>query len=324
MQTLRFQTFGPPGEVLEFSDFELPPLSDGEVRLRMLASPLNPADLNLIEGTYGVRPDLPAVPGIEGCGEVEESRSPDFEAGDRCMFVKRAGLWASHVQVPAGHLLKLPGGLDPQQAAMLKVNPATAWRLLKGFVDLPRGSWVVQNAANSGVGRAVIQLARSMGVRTVNLVRRQELIPQLLVAGADHVLLDDGDAAESVADICGPVPPLLALNAVGGDSALRLMNCLAAGGTHVTYGAMARRPLKVPNGLLIFKDLRITGFWLTRWLDAAPRDEVEEVYVGLAEAAKSGALRIPVDSSFALEDFRDALVRLEDPERNGKVLFRLG
>lgn len=321
MRSLQFTEFGKPEEVLQVHDLNLPALTDSEVRLRILASPINPADLNFIEGTYGVKPELPSVPGIEACGEVVESSSADFKPGDRCIFLRRAGLWATHVQVPAAYLFKLPDGIDPHQAAMLKVNPATAWRLLTGFTDLPRGSWIIQNAANSGVGLCAIQLAKSFGIRTVNLVRRAELIPQLVLAGADQVLVDDAEVVDSVRAICGSVPPLLAFNSVGGDSALRQLKCLARGGTQITFGAMARRPLSIPNGLLIFNDVRIRGLWITRWIEGAPRDEIDNVYTRLAAEMVSGNLHIPVDSTHQLSDFKEALTRLADPGRSGKVLL---
>lgn len=321
MQSLQFTEFGKPEEVLQVHDLVLPELTENQVHLKILASPVNPADLNFIEGTYGVKPELPSVPGIEACGEVVESHSPDFKPGDRCIFLRRAGLWATHVQVPASHLFKLPEGIDPLQAAMLKVNPATAWRLLTGFTKLPRGAWIIQNAGNSGVGRCVIPLAKSLGVRTINLVRRTELIPQLILAGADQVLVDDAEVAKSVRDICGPVPPLLAFNCVGGDSALRQLKCLAAGGTQITFGAMALRPLSIPNGLLIFKDIQIRGLWVTRWIESAPREEIDEAYTHLAGEMVSGRLHIPVDSTHKLSDFRSALSRLSDPDRSGKVLM---
>jgi NADPH:quinone reductase-like Zn-dependent oxidoreductase len=321
MQTLRFAEFGKPEEVLHVHDLVLPSLTNNQVRLKILASPVNPADLNLVAGTYGIKPELPSVPGIEACGEVVESSSPDFKVGDRCIFLRRAGLWATHVQVPASYLFKLPAGIDPIQAAMLKVNPATAWRLLTGFADLPRGSWIIQNAANSGVGRCVIKLAKALGVRTINLVRRTDLIPQLLLAGADQVLVDDAEVTDSVRAICGQVPPLLAFNCVGGESALRQLKCLAPGGTQITFGAMALRPLTVPNGLLIFKDVHLRGLWITRWIESAPREEIDETYTRLAAEMVSGNLHIPVDSTHQLSDFKTALSRLADPGRSGKVLL---
>lgn len=322
MQALRFHEFGKPAEVLRLESLDLAPLAPGEVRLRTLAAPLNPADLNLIEGTYGVKPPLPAVPGIEGCGEVEESLSPDFTPGDRAIVLRRAGSWATHLQTPAGNLFKLPPGLDPVQAAMLKVNPATAWRLLTGFGRLQPGSWVVQNAANSAVGRCVISLAKSFGIHTMNLVRREELRGELLALGADEVLLDDDAAVESLKS-SGRDRPVLAFNCVGGESALRLMNLLAPGGIHVTYGAMARRPLTVPNGLLIFKDLQLRGLWITKWIEGAPQEEIREVYGQLAAALASGGLHMQVDSVFPLQDFAAGIARLAESGRNGKVLLTM-
>ncbi len=319
MQALRFHEFGKPLEVLRLEELELPELREGEVRLKMLAAPVNPADLNLIEGTYGVKPPLPSVPGIEGCGEVVESASPDFSVGDQAIILRRAGSWASHVQVEAAHLFKLPRGIDPQQAAMLKVNPATAWQLLVSFVQLEPGAWVVQNAANSAVGRCVIALAKSLGLRTMNLVRRAEVKEELLALGADEVLTDE-DATVEAWKKHGPQPGL-ALNCVGGESALRLMNLLAPGGTHVTYGAMARRPLTIPNGLLIFKDLRFRGLWVTKWIENASRGEIREAYSRLAEMMWDGTISMPVDRGFSLEEFPEAIAALGAPERKGKILF---
>ena len=321
MQAIRFHQFGKPAEVLTFEALDLPPLGEGEVRLKMLAAPVNPADLNLIEGTYGVKPPLPAVPGIEGCGEVVESNSPDFSTGDRAIVLRRAGSWATHVQIAAENLFKLPSGIDPLQGAMLKVNPATAWRLLTGFGRPAAGSWIVQNAANSAVGRCVIVLAKTLGIRTMNLVRREELREELLALGADEVLLDDDSAVESLKADKDRPRPVLGFNCVGGESALRLMNLLGPGGIHVTYGAMARRPLTVPNGLLIFKDLQIRGLWITKWIENAPHEELEEVYGKLAAAITSGALAMPVDRTYPLGEFSDAIARLSEPDRNGKILL---
>jgi trans-2-enoyl-CoA reductase len=320
MQALRFHEFGKPAEVLRLEPLELPPLAEGEVCLKILAAPVNPADLNLIEGTYGVKPELPVVPGIEGCGEVVESRAADFQPGDRTILLRRAGSWATHVQLPAEHLFKLPVGIDPLQAAMLKVNPATAWRLLTGFATLEPGSWVVQNAANSGVGRCVIAVAKELGLRTINLVRRPELIDELLALGADVVVTDD-DAGMEAAKSAAAGKPKLAFNCVGGESALRLMNLLAPEGIHVTFGAMARRPLTVPNGLLIFKNLQLRGLWITKWLEGAPSQELDEAYGRLADLMLGGSLKIPVDSTHSLEAFGCALERLGETGREGKVLL---
>lgn len=322
-KNLVFEAFGKPNEVLrlESDTFISSAPDDGEVLVRILAAPINPADLNTIEGTYGVKPSLPATPGIEGCGVVEASNSANFKEGDSVIFLRRASTWASYTMVPDTSLFKLPPGMDVRQAAMLKVNPATAWRLLNGFTTLQSGEWIVQNVGNSAVGRCVIQLARDLGIRTISFVRRPEVIEELRALGADHVFLDDEVGFSAARDVLGGASAALAFNAVGGESALRLMKLLRESGVHITYGAMGRKPLTIPNGLLIFRDIQIRGLWVSRWIENAPHEEVTAVYEQLAARVVAGKLVQPIDSSYPLEAFQEALGRLDAPDREGKVLF---
>lgn len=318
---LVFRKTGKPAEVLELEAFVPTEPTEGEVRVRMIAAPLNPADLNTVEGTYGVKPELPATPGIEGCGVVEMSGSAQFSEGDVVVFLKRSETWATHTTVPADTLFKLPAGIDPVQAAMLKVNPATAWRLLRGFELLEKGEWIVQNAGNSAVGRCVIQLAPEFGIRTVSFVRRAGLIDELKVLGADAVFVDDEEGRAAAGELLGGARAALGFNAVGGDSALGVLKLLKEGASHITYGAMGRRPVTVPNGLLIFRDIAVRGLWITKWLEGAADEQVRGIYGRLAEKVKAGEIVQKVDSLFALQDFGKALARLDEDGRDGKVLF---
>lgn len=320
---LVFDRFGKPSEVLACEEFFLPETQPGEALVRLLAAPINPADLNTVEGTYGYKPELPATPGIEGCGVVESCPGGEFAAGDRVIFLQRAHTWATHTLVPTTALFRVPAHIDPLQAAMLKVNPATAWRLLHGFENLQAGDWIVQNLGNSAVGRCVIQLCRDLGIRSISFVRDAAQAAELTALGATHVFTDDDGGATAAKDVLGGAKAALAFNAVGGDSALRLMKLLRESGTHITYGAMGRKPITLPNGLLIFQDIRIRGLWVTRWADNAPRGEIEAVYQNLANRVAQGELVQPVDRPFPLEQWSDALMRLEAPDRSGKVLFSM-
>ena len=241
--------------------------SAGEVIVKMRAAPINPADLNQIEGKYPVRAELPATPGFEAAGIVAEvgPNVTNVAVGALVILPHNVGTWRDALAVKADELVVVPAGIEPVHAAMLKINPMTAWRLLHDYVDLARGDWLIQNAANSAAGRAVIQIARELGYKTVNVVRRSELIGELRAEGGDVVLVDSENLRHEVQDAIGGPPIRLGLNAVGGESALRLANCLAPGSTLVTYGAMSLQPLKIPNGLLIFKDLRFRGIWINKW-----------------------------------------------------------
>jgi NADPH:quinone reductase-like Zn-dependent oxidoreductase len=147
------------------------------------------------------------------------------------------------------------------------------------------------------------------------------LIDELRQLGADHVLLDDEAGLAAAKSALGGANAALAFNAVGGESALRVMKLLREGGTHITYGAMGRKPLTMPNGLLIFRDIRVRGLWVTRWVEHAPPAEVHAVYQDLAKRVAAGHLIQPVDATFSLEGYHEALARLDAPERSGKVIF---
>jgi trans-2-enoyl-CoA reductase len=316
--------FGENPPAIRVEEIPTPSPAPGEVVVRMLAAPINPADLNVIEGTYGDLPALPATIGNEGCGEICALGSgvENLRIGQKILPLA-FGTWARELVVPASDVIPLPDMIDIHQAAMLAVNPATAWRLLHDFVELQPGDWIVQNAANSGVGRAVIQLARHLGLRTLNVVRRPEVLYELRSLGADVVVTEESELRRDARQLCGGVLPRLALNAVGGASALNLANALAPGSPHVTFGAMGRQPLKIPNGLLIFKNLAFRGFWLRRWKETASRHEIQSTYQTLADLTACGILHTPVHWIFPLGEIQSALAEAAREKRGGKVLLEM-
>ncbi len=318
---LVFSQFGPPSSVLDLETFTLPPLKIGEVLLEIQASPINPADLNFIEGSYGVKPELPATAGIECVASVLESQSELFSPGDTVIPLSRIGGWADHAITHEQNLIRLPRGIDPLQAAMLKVNPATAFLLLTHFETLQTGDWVALNAANSGVGQCTIQLAKHLGIRTLCFLRNISLISELKSLGATEVFEDSPAGYASAVAAIGQENAKLAFNAVGGESALRMMKLLGPSGTLITYGAMAKKPLTVPNGPLIFNDIRLRGLWVTQWIRESDPLTLNQTYAELAELVRSGKLTQTVDSAFELSDFSSAIARLNQPNRHGKVIF---
>ena len=297
---------------------ELPALLPHQVRIAVKASPINPADLNVIEGTYGNKPSLPFVAGNEGVGVITETGSAvrNVSVGQMVIAPLQRGWWCSERVLDAASVYSVQ--VPIQTAAMLAINPPTAYRMLHDFVKLEPGNWIVQNAANSVVGRCVIQLARRFGWRTINVVRRPELIPELQSLGADAVVTDEKPLSKQIAALTNGAPVKLGLNAVGGESARQLAKSLAPHGTLVTYGAMARQPLQVENGLLIFKDIRFRGFWISDWYRQATRDEVSAM---LREVETLGAP--PVEKTYPLEQIADALLHARQDKRAGKILLTM-
>ena len=318
-----YETHGNPADVLQVESRPWPTPAPGEVIVKMRAAPINPADLNQIEGKYPVRAELPATPGFEGAGIVVDVGADvkGLTSGALVILPHNVGTWRDAVAVKADDLVVVPADIKPVHAAMLKINPMTAWRLLHDYVDLARGDWLIQNAANSAAGRAVIQIARELGYKTVNVVRRSELVDELRAEGGNIVLLDSENLRREVEDAMGGPSIRLGLNAVGGESALRLANCLAPGSTLVTYGAMSLQPLKIPNGLLIFKDLRFRGIWINKWYDNATPAQRKEAFQRLFEMAKRGLLQTKVEKTYPLSEVKTAVAHAARGQRSGKIIF---
>lgn len=308
-------------------------LGPTDARVAVHFSPINPSDINVLEGTYVHLPaSLPAVPGNEGSGVVEEIGEDVSEVAVGDVVIARGwgGAWREQVVLPAGNLRVLPAGIDLRKAAMLSANPPTAYGLLDGVES---GSWVIQNAANSGMGNAIIQVAKLKGIKTVNVVRREGLEAELRALGADVVIVYTGArgegqgeafaaAAEAVKIATGNAKIGLACNAVCGLSGELLAKCLAPGGTILTYGVMSREPMSVAGGQLLFKDLTYKGFHLGSW-SARNADKLPGMWEFLIEAVASGSFVFPpIDSEWPLANIKEAVARAFESQRSGKVLLR--
>jgi len=318
-----YRQFGVPAETVEVVDVPAAAPGPGQVLVENVLAPINPADLNTIEGKYPVRYPFPATPGVEGVGTVAALGSDvtGLKVGQAVLLPHAYGTWREGGIVEAAGLFPVPEGVPYAEAAMIKINPCTAWRMLHDFVAPQPGAWVVQNGGNSGVGRAVIAIAQKIGLRTVSLVRRPELIDELTAAGADVVLLDDDNAKAEIKARTGGAKILLGFNSVGGDSATRVANALANGGKVITFGAMSRQPMKLPTGLLIFKDIQFLGFWLTRWYQNATEADRREMFNQLFELARAGAFKTPIDRIYPVEEIKEAVTRALQGSRGGKVLL---
>ena len=323
---VKFNRAGPPDEVVEVTRMEVPDLRPSQVLVRMQAAPINPADLNMLEGRYAVQPELPAVGGIEGIGVVARKGVgvPGLREGQQVIAPLRTGSWCEAFVAEGSDVMPVPPGIPVDQGAMLTVNPPTAWHLVHRFLRLHPGDWLIQNAANSGVGRCVIQIAGAKGLRTVNIVRRAELVDELRQLGGDVVVVDGPRMRDEIRAATGGAPIRLGLNATCGPILKNMVPCLADGATLVTYGAMSREPFVLSNAHLIFRDIAVRGFWITGWYRRATPPEIQELFAAVCPMLKSGAIHCPIEARYPLFQAPEAIRHAARESRTGKVLFEMG
>ena len=214
-----------------------------------------------------------------------------------------------------------PGSAVIEQLSMSAINPITALLMLTSFVDLKEGEWLVQSAANSAVGGYIIQLAKQRGIKTINVVRREGLADDLMSKGADVVLIDGPDLAEQIASATDNAHVSLAIDAVGGETFTRLADSLGYGGTVVAYGVLSGKPVTLNPAIAIFNDIRIRGFWLSKWFESAEMEEKQAAFGQIIPLIASGALKANIDSRFSVDEIKQAVSRAAQGGRNGKVLI---
>ena len=322
---------GPPSEVLVGKHISLPhTLQRNEVLVRMLAAPIHPGDINLIEGKYGIKPPLPAIAGSEGVGVVEDVGDDvtGLMPGDHVLpdlKDRSAGTWRTHLVASADELTKIDAKIPAVEAATMRINPGTAYRILHDFGVVP-GDTVIQNGANSSVGQALIQIAKHMGVRTVNVIRKRhdmiKVVDHLVSLGADHVITDEELYLPGMEALWQKVaPPKLAVDCVAGRSGTGLLRHLTRYGTLVNYGGMSKKPLTVPVSALVFNAIQIRGFWMTQWKTRNPASATSEMMADIGAMILAGSLKAPLNEVTSISRFHGAVRRSTQPFMSRKQIL---
>ncbi|MDB6144390.1 MAG: alcohol dehydrogenase [Pseudomonas sp.] len=322
MQAVHLTTYGDPLNAFEPVDTPEPVApGPGQVLIQVMYSPVNSSDMLVAKGVFPTRPTLPAVVGNEGSGVVIALGDgvSEVKLGDKVLIARmQPYAWAERVVALEDQVFVLPAGIDMQQASMITINSATASLLLREIVDLQPGSWVVQNAGNSGVGRSVIAIAKARGLKTISIVRRAELLDELKAAGGDVVLVSSETTVQQAKEATGGAAVALALDGVGGEGSILLGAILTENGVLVNYAAMSGQPISVNLPDLIFKKLQVRGFFQYHEEFAAGLELAKDVSERLI---LSGQLHVPVVAVYPLSRIREAVAHLLT---GAKVLLDIG
>jgi NADPH:quinone reductase-like Zn-dependent oxidoreductase len=322
MKRAVLEKYGPPEEGVRCVDGpDVGSPEAGEVVFDVLAFPINPADVSMCRGSYRLRPTLPATPGAECIGRVTAVGAgvSHVRPGDLVITLQREN-WAQTRRVKGDDAIPVPAGIDILQGAMLRINPATALLLLSDVVNLKPGDWVIQNVANSAVGRLLIRLARARGIKTVNVVRRESLFGELKALGADACVVDGPDLAEAVKATTGSAPVRLGIDAVSGQATARMSACVGEGGVVCNYGSMTGEDPVMARSALIGNGQTLVGFILGRALATRSLAEIRAIYADLGAQVLKGALSAPVEKVYPIEEIKAALAHAQQGERSGKIL----
>lgn len=321
MKTVVVTQYGDPEKYvrcIEVPDPGAP--GEDEVLFDVVAFPINPADISFCWGRYRLRPELPATPGAECVGRVVAIGRAvrHIAAGDLVINLDREN-WTQRRLVKAHRVIVVPAEIDVKQAAMTRINPPTAHLLLSDVVTLNRGDWIIQNAANSAVGRLIIAFAKERGINTVNVVRRDEARQQLADLGVDFCVTDSENLARSVRALTDNAAIKLGIDTVAGSATNRIASCVADGGVVCIYGSVSRENIVLPPAHLVYRGLKFTGFLLGRFLDRKSEANVAGIYREIFARIAHG-LRVDIERVYPIEDIGEAIAHADRARDGGKIL----
>ena len=332
MKAIVCEHYGEPSEVLQVRDLPSAEPGPGQVRVRMLASPINPSDLLFVRGSYGPRGKLPVTPGFEGVGVID-AVGPGLLKHLRGLRVGRrvgvlrgtTGNWRQSVVLPARFAVPIPDDIPTEQAASFFVNPATVVAMVERVLDVRAGAWLLQTAAAGALGKMVIRLGKHRGFHTINLVRRPEQADELRTLGADEAIATNQEnAAEKLATLTKGQGVPFALDAVGGAMGRLAVESLGTGGRLLVYGTLSDEPIPIEPRTLIGGQKSVAGFWLSLWADAQRPLAMLSLFREIFALMRAGVFVTDIAAKCPLDDIQSAVREAERAGRAGKVLLICG
>ena len=244
--SIKFYEFGEPQQVLQIENKQVKDPGVGEVLVRMKTRPINPSDLIPIRGAYSNRISLPAIPGYEGVGIVEEvgpSVSKWF-LGKRVLPLRGEGTWQDFVKTSAELAIIVPDYLEDYIAAQLYINPITAWVICTEVLALKPGDDLIVNACGSSIGRIFAQFSRILGFRLIAVTRNNIYTEELTQLGASYVINTEMTPLyDTVMELTNGRGAKAAIDSIGGPSGTNLAYCVSPNGIFLTIGLLSGMPV---------------------------------------------------------------------------------
>ncbi|GAB3555857.1 zinc-dependent alcohol dehydrogenase family protein [Spirosoma fluminis] len=322
MKSIVFEQAGKPASILQAKELPTPEPGPNEVRVKVIASPINPSDIMFVQNLYGIRPQFPSGAGFEGVGVVDAlGEGVQMRTGMRVSFTS-VGTWSEYAIAHQRSLIPVPDALSDEVAAQLFVNPFTAYAMVQES-GLQEGGWLLVTAAGSAFGKLVVQLCKMRGINTIGTVRRDDLNDELKALGLTEVVnTETENLSVRVKQITGGNGVTCVLDAVGGHTATEALKCLSRGGTMFIYGLLSLQDPSINAGLLIFRELTVKGFWLTDWMRRVDSQTRQEVAQNVISLLASGKIQLPVEATYSLDEIVEAVEHADRPGRRGKILVK--
>jgi NADPH:quinone reductase-like Zn-dependent oxidoreductase len=328
-RAVTYASAGDPAAELEATEIPDPPTPGrGQIQVEVRAFPIHPGDL------AGVRfgpptPGQRTVAGLEATGVVVAT-GPGVDTptiGTRVTVFPNSGSWAQRITVDAELAVPVPDSVSDDIAAQMVCNPLTAlllYRAAQQHFSVGLDGIVINNAANSSVGRIFTTGAEHHHIATISVVRSADRAHELATRhpNVPVVSTDSPDWVEQIHAIADGCPIPVALDPVGGTIAGHLISLLSPGGTLISYGAMARENIPLHAAALLAGEISIRGLSIGRWLSGVAPERRASDIAGVTAIATTQAAEFDVAGTYTLDQITDAVQHVNRPGKIGTVIVK--
>mgnify|MGYP006150881339 FL=1 len=323
---LTLKNFGEPATALELVELPSEEPKHSEAIVSMDAVGMHIADGLFVRGREMITRTMPCVPGFEGVGTVSKIGTgvKNLKEGDKVLLPMGTGSMRQELKIHASQLTKVSKPYAPdEQLALITVNGFTAYFLLKDYRKLKQNDWIIQNAANSNVGRYLIALAKQEGIKTINIVRRKEVAKELKKIGGTEVIISSDEFPSTYLSKFLKRKIMLGIDAVAGDATENLALCLTDGSLLVNYGTVTKRPCHISFWTMFRKDISLTGMSTLNGFKKRSKKRSIEIHKHLAKLANQKLLQAKIAKKYSFEDYLLAYDHIDKTgsERDGKVVL---
>ncbi|MFC5448811.1 zinc-binding dehydrogenase [Paenibacillus aestuarii] len=312
------------GAGIRYGEVAIPVIQKDEVLIKVHAASINPADLLFMNGTYGIKRELPCVGGMEGCGTVVATGSSVIARmlkGKRVAFVSEGyGSWAEYTKASAMTCMVLPDHVSDEQGAVFFVNPASALAMIR-IAKKQKSKAIVQTAGASALGKVLVKLGEAHDIPIISIVRKEEHVELLRSIGGIHIVNSQSDGFEDALEqLCSQLGATVCFDAVGGALTGTVLSAMPDGSTLYQYGLLSGGATTVQADDLVFRRKQIVGFWASDWVKTQSIFELLSLQSEMKKWIGS-RIQTEISQTFPLQQAAEALDQYQRQMTAGKVLL---
>lgn len=313
-----------PGDAdqLQMTRRPVPVPRHDEILIRVAYAGVNRPDVLQRQGSYAPPPDASDLPGLEASGEIVGMGAgvTRWKKGETVCALLPGGGYAEYVACHADHALRVPAGLSLREAACLPETAFTVWSNVVTRGGLRGGERFLVHGGTSGIGMMAIQIARALGARVFATAGSDPKCAAIEALGATAINYRNEDFTKRLAPEGGAD---LILDMVGGSYIPRNIKALANDGRLVMIAFLEGPKVELNFAQVMVKRLTVTGSTLRPQSDVAKAEIAEALRKQLWPLIVGGAVKVSIDSEFALDAAAEAHRRMESSDHIGKIVLKV-